>query len=83
MTPELPRAPMSAPKLAAWATRSASASAPARSASSRAARTVASMLVPVSPSGTGKTLSELISSTFASRLATARPEGREEPGAVA
>ncbi len=79
MTPELPRAPMSAPKLAAWATRSASAPAPARSASSRAARTVASMLVPVSPSGTGKTLSELISSTFASRLATADRKAARNP----
>ena len=42
ITPELPRAPISAPKLAACATRSTSASGPARSASSSAARTVAS-----------------------------------------
>ena len=52
MTPELPRAPMSAPKLMAAATRSAGCPATA-SASSRAALTVANMFEPVSPSGTG------------------------------
>ena len=52
MTPELPRAPISAPKLMAAAIRSVDRSV-AASASSRAALTVAYMLVPVSPSGTG------------------------------
>jgi len=52
MTPELPRAPISAPKLMAAAIRSVERSG-AASASSRAALTVAYMLVPVSPSGTG------------------------------
>ena len=52
ITPELPRAPMSAPKLIAAAIRSAGPPA-APSASSSAAWTVASMFEPVSPSGTG------------------------------
>ena len=52
---------------------------PARSASSSAALTVASMLVPVSPSGTGNTLRALISSTFASRLATALRNAARNP----
>ncbi len=52
ITPELPRAPISAPKLIAAATRSAGWPA-AASASSSAARTVANMFEPVSPSGTG------------------------------
>jgi hypothetical protein len=52
MTPEFPRAPMSAPKLIAAATRSAGWPA-AASASSSAALTVAAMFDPVSPSGTG------------------------------
>ena len=52
MTPELPRAPISAPKLIAAAIRSAGWPA-AASASSRAALTVANMFEPVSPSGTG------------------------------
>ena len=52
ITPELPRAPMSAPKLIAAAIRSAGCPATV-SASSSAARTVANMFEPVSPSGTG------------------------------
>ena len=52
MTPELPRAPISAPKLMAAAILSVERSV-AASASSRAALTVAYMFVPVSPSGTG------------------------------
>ncbi len=52
MTPELPRAPINAPKLIAAAIRSAGWPA-AASASSSAALTVASMFDPVSPSGTG------------------------------
>ena len=77
ITPELPRAPMSAPNDAAAATRSAGASAPTPSASMRAARTVASMFVPVSPSGTGNTFRALISSTSprGSRRRPERPPG--------
>ena len=82
ITPELPRAPMSAPKLIAAAIRSAGWPA-APSASSRATRTVATMFEPVSPSGTGKTFRALISSTCASRLATAAAERRQQAGAVA
>ena len=41
------------------------------------------MFEPVSPSGTGKTLSALISSTCASRLATAARTAVDEAGAVA
>ena len=52
ITPEFPRAPIRAPKLAAAATRSADGSATG-SASASALRTVASMFEPVSPSGTG------------------------------
>ena len=52
ITPELPRAPISAPKLIAPAIRSAVTSV-APSASSSAAFTVANMFEPVSPSGTG------------------------------
>ena len=52
MTPEFPRAPIRAPKLMAAAIRSAGWPA-AASASTSAARTVASMFEPVSPSGTG------------------------------
>ncbi len=83
MTPELPRAPISAPKLIAAATRSASAFGSTLSASSSAARTVASMLDPVSPSGTGNTFRALISSTLASRLATALLNAARKPRAVA
>jgi hypothetical protein len=52
ITPELPRAPMRAPKLIAVAIRSVVMFSTA-SASSRAALTVANMFEPVSPSGTG------------------------------
>ena len=52
ITPELPRAPISAPKLIAAAIRSTVTSVTA-SASSSAALTVAYMFEPVSPSGTG------------------------------
>ena len=62
MTPLLPRAPISAPVLAARATLARPESwAAAALASSMAAWRVASMFVPVSPSGTGKTLRESIS----------------------
>ncbi len=82
MTPELPRAPMSAPRLAAAATRSAGASRPTSSASSSAARTVATMFVPVSPSGTGNTFRALISSTCFSMLATALRNASSRPDPV-
>ena len=78
MTPELPRAPMRAPKLIAVATRSADCSA-TPSASARAARTVASMLLPVSPSGTGKTFRALTSSTWSARLSTAARKAASRP----
>ena len=83
MTPELPRAPISAPKLAAWATRSASASGPARSASSSAARTVASMFVPVSPSGHREHVERVDLVDVRLEAGDRAPERREEPGAVA
>ncbi len=62
ITPELPRAPISAPKLIAAAIRSAGWPA-AASASSSATLTVAAMFEPVSPSGTGNTFRALTSST--------------------
>ena len=49
------------------------------SASSSATRTVASMFEPVSPSGTGKTLRALTSSTCASRFATAARNAATRP----
>ena len=54
ITPEFPRAPMSAPCDMAASTAPAAGSAQ-RSASSIVERIVRYMLVPVSPSGTGKT----------------------------
>ncbi|SLH72321.1 Uncharacterised protein [Mycobacteroides abscessus subsp. abscessus] len=64
MIPELPRAPAVAPRAMAVATSCAVPwDAPTRSsAAATAARMVASRLVPVSASGMGNTLSELISS---------------------
>src|SRR5690349_11529061 len=79
MTPEISRAPMSAPKAAAAATRSAETVGPTASASARAARTVAIMFEPVSPSGTGKTFSALTSSTAASRPAAAARKAPRRP----
>src|SRR5438067_12032949 len=55
MTPEFPRAPMSAPCDARRAVRERSASSTSRMSSTADCK-VRSMLVPVSPSGTGKTL---------------------------
>ena len=62
MTPELPRAPMSAPVV--MARRTSARSAPMGSAArlSTTEASVSDMLVPVSPSGTGNTLRRLISS---------------------
>src|SRR4030081_356149 len=61
MTPELPRAPIRAPWLARLAIAERSASSTSRM-SSIADCNVRSMLVPVSPSGTGNTLSASTSS---------------------
>src|SRR3954468_12430882 len=79
MTPEFPRAPMSAPNAAAAATRSADTVGPSASASASAARTVAIMFEPVSPSGTGKTLSAWISPTAASSEAAAARKAPRRP----
>ena len=64
ITPELPRAPISEPWLIALHT--AARSSPAVSSSSATAASVSAMLVPVSPSGTGYTLSLLIPALWAS-----------------
>src|ERR1700716_2740088 len=61
MTPEFPRAPISAPCAARLAVRERAASSTSRMSSTADCR-VRSMLVPVSPSGTGKTLRESTSS---------------------
>ena len=79
ITPELPRAPISAPNAAAAATRSAETVGPSASASASAARTVAIMFEPVSPSGTGKTFSALTSSTLASSAAAAARKAPRRP----
>ena len=62
MTPELPRAPMSEPWVIALAMSSMEASAGSAWTSLTTVLSVSDMFVPVSPSGTGKTLSLLISS---------------------
>src|SRR5450759_620038 len=62
MTPELPRAPMSDPWVTAWQTSPSGASSPSLAISTTTASIVSDMLVPVSPSGTGNTLSLLTSS---------------------
>ena len=78
MTPELPRAPWSAPRLMAPAIVQAGSPATV-SAPSSATCIVAAMFDPVSPSGTGNTLRALISSTCASRLATAARSASSRP----
>ncbi len=62
MTPELPRAPMREPWVMALATCSMEALAGRASTSPTTVLRVRLILVPVSPSGTGNTLSLLISS---------------------
>ncbi len=62
MTPELPRAPMSAPDTMAFLTSARPASAGSAFRPATTLSSVSDMFVPVSPSGTGKTLSLLISS---------------------
>ena len=71
MTPELPRAPRSM----AEAAQSAAAPRVGKlflESSAAAAPMVRLMLVPVSPSGTGKTFSSLMSCLFCSRAAFAQ-----------
>ncbi len=63
ITPELPRAPIRLPWEASLAILLTSAALDSLT-SSTALWSVSSMLVPVSPSGTGKTLSRLTSSWF-------------------
>ena len=62
MTPELPRAPMREPCVTAAASFFMVASAGRASISATTVAKVRDMFVPVSPSGTGKTLSLFISS---------------------
>ena len=64
MTPELPRAPMREPWVIALAMSSIEASLGKASTSFTTVPSVGDMLVPVSPSGTGNTLSLLISSAL-------------------
>jgi len=71
ITPELPRAPFSAPADSAAAARAAHAERPCAFSSANAERIVNSMLAPVSESATGKTLSRLISSMWVIRSLTA------------
>jgi len=73
ITPELPRAPCRPPsaRAAVTSTRSPAVEWPCRSALASAERMVNSMLVPVSASATGKTLSRLISSVCTMRSSTA------------
>ena len=71
ITPELPRAPRSS----ALATQSAASSIEEKlffRSSEAALFSVRPMLVPVSPSGTGKTLSSFIFCMFACRAASAQ-----------
>ena len=71
MTPELPRAPIREPWVMAPAMASMSASAGRAESSLVTEASVSDMLVPVSPSGTGKTLSLLISSALSETAAAA------------
>ena len=71
MTPELPRAPIREPCVMAPAMASMSASAGRAESSLVTEASVSDMLVPVSPSGTGKTLSLLISSALSETAAAA------------
>ena len=66
ITPLLPRAPSSAPRAIALLIAPTVADADSGSSAAVAARSVNSMLMPVSPSGTGKTLSALMASALAS-----------------
>src|SRR5690348_12917747 len=68
MTPELPRAPISAPR-ESFSAMTAAESSSESAISLVAARIVSDMLVPVSPSGTGKTLSALMASRCCSSQA--------------
>ena len=72
MTPELPRAPMREPCVMALEMSAIEASLGSASISLTTVPSVSDMFVPVSPSGTGKTLSLLMSSALsATTLAAA------------
>ena len=71
MTPELPRAPMREPWVMALAISSMVASAGRAWTSLTTVPRVSDMFVPVSPSGTGKTLSLLTSSALSARALAA------------
>ena len=68
MTPELPRAPMSAPVVMALRTSAAEAPMGSLARLATTDSSVSDMFVPVSPSGTGKTLRRLTSSLRALRF---------------
>ena len=71
MTPELPRAPMSAPVVMAWRTSAGEAPSGSFFKLFTTDSSVSDMFVPVSPSGTGNTLSRLTSSLRADRFSLA------------
>src|SRR5688572_15435051 len=77
--PEFPRAPRTAARAAARAVSGSEASPSARRASATARR-VRLRLVPVSPSGTGKTLIRLISSRPAATHSAAAKTERARRG---
>ncbi len=77
MTPELPFAPISAPRAASFA---ASATEAAPWMPSMAAFMVRDMLVPVSPSGTGKTLIALRASACSRSAAAPSANARASEG---
>ena len=79
--PELPRAPSTAARAMVRAVSGSDASPSARRASATARR-VRLKLVPVSPSGTGKTLIRLISSRPAATQSAAAKTRAREPGTV-
>ena len=79
--PELPRAPSTAPRAAVRAVSGSDASPSARRASATE-RSVSEKLVPVSPSGTGKTLIRLISSRPAATQSAGGVQRPREAGAV-
>lgn len=81
MTPELPRAPLSAPRATAWATTEALALSTPMS-SFTAETIVSDILVPVSPSGTGNTLRASMLCLFFSSRAGARQDHVLEQASV-
>ena len=79
MTPLLPRAPSSAPRAIALLIVPTVADAASGTSADVAARSVSVMLMPVSPSGTGKTLSALMASALASRHSAPETTSRRKP----